>query len=339
VRRPVSNPPNPWATRHVEWLGEPPAASLRVSEELAKSLVSENDSPDVPFRYSANAYRGCAHACSYCYARPTHEYLGLGAGTDFETEIVVKTNAAEVLAEELGRPSWKREVLCLSGVTDPYQPLEASYGLTRQLLEVCLARSTPVVLLTKGALVRRDIDLLQRLHRRVGVKVHLSIAFARSEVARAMDPGAPTPRTRFETLAALSAAGLPTGISISPLIPGLNESDLPELLDRAAAAGARTVFSTLLRLPGPVAPVFEQRLRAAFPGRAEKVLSGLRQMRGGELYDPRFGKRMQGQGDRWQVLQRLLEVKARQLGLEVGEVQRPALPAVSAAPQQGELFA
>ncbi|MEO0651656.1 MAG: radical SAM protein, partial [Planctomycetota bacterium] len=167
--RSVANPPNPWAGRHVEWLGPPPAVGAVVYEEQAKSLLSRNESPDVPFRWGVNAYRGCAHACAYCYARPSHEYLDFGAGTDFDSRIVVKTNAPEVLSLELARTSWKREVVCLSGNTDPYQPLEASYGLSRRLLEVFLARRTTVVVITKGALIRRDVDLLARLADQVGV--------------------------------------------------------------------------------------------------------------------------------------------------------------------------
>ncbi|QDU67772.1 Radical SAM superfamily protein [Planctomycetes bacterium Pla86] len=323
----------------MEWLGEPPATTTRVWEERAHSILSSNDSPDVPFRWSANAYRGCAHACAYCYARPTHEFLELGAGTDFESQLVVKTNAAECLALELARLSWRGETVCLSGNTDPYQPLEASYGLTRRMLEVCLARANPVVVISKGALVRRDVDLLRRLHERAGVQVHVSIAFADAEVARAMDPGAPTPARRFETLAILSDAGVPTGVAVSPLIPGLNESDVPTILERAAAAGATRAFSTLLRLPGQVPVIFEERLRAAFPGRADHVLSALRDMRGGELHEARFGRRMSGGGARWELAQQVFELHCRRNGLELGETARPALPAEARRPHQGELFA
>lgn len=337
--RPVSNPPNPWSSQHVEWLGPPPVAETVVYEERARSILSRNESPDVPFRWSANAYRGCAHACAYCYARPTHEYLDLGAGTDFETQLTVKTNAAELLAAELARPTWRRETVCLSGNTDPYQPLEASYGLTRRMLAVCLARATPVTVISKGALVRRDVDLLARIHERVGAEVHVSIAFADPRVARALDPGAPTPATRFETIAVLADAGIPTGVAVSPIVPGLNESDVPTILERAAAAGATRAFSTLLRLPGSVEAVFEARLRAAFPDRADHVLSALIDARGGRLHDPRFGERMAGRGERWSIVRQLFEVHARRLGLALGELSAPALPPTPAAASQGELFA
>jgi DNA repair photolyase len=310
----------------------------RVYEESARSVLSRNDSPDVPFRFGVNAYRGCAHACAYCYARPTHEYLGFGAGTDFDSQLVVKVDAPERLAEELARPSWRREVVCVSGNTDPYQPLEASYGLTRRLLQVLLARRTPVVVITKGALIRRDVDLLAELARRVGAEVHVSLAFADPDLARAMDPGAPSPAVRLETLRVLSEAGVPCGLALSPLIPGLNDAQVPELIERAAAAGARRVFSTLLRLPGNTEGVFTERLRAAFPDRADKVLGALREERGGGLHEGRFGARMEGRGPRWRAVRRLLEIQARRHGLELGELSRPALPGRDDPLRQGELF-
>lgn len=333
-----SNPPNPWATAHVEWLGEPPPVETVVVEEEARSLLSKNESPDVPFAWGVNPYRGCAHACAYCYARPTHEYLGYGAGTDFDSRIVVKTNAPELLSLELARPSWRKEVVCLSGNTDPYQPLEAHYGLSRRLLEIFLARRTPVCVITKGALIRRDVDLLAKLAERGDVEVHISLAFLDPAVARAMDPGAPSPAVRFETIRLLSEAGIPTGIACSPIVPGLNDHDIPELLERAAAAGARRAFGTLLRLPGSTAHVFEERLRAAFPGRADKVLSAVRTERGGALHEKRFGARMAGTSARWQATERLFRVTARRLGLEVGETSRPAVPDRPGGNCQGQLF-
>jgi len=316
VPRPVSNPPNPWLSQHVEWLEEPPDAALEVYEESAKSLLVENKSPDLGFRWSANPYRGCAHACAYCYARPSHQYLGFGAGTDFERRIVVKTNAPELLARELARPSWRKEQVAFSGNTDCYQPLEASYALTRRCLEVCAEFRQPVMLITKGALVRRDVDVLARLARHGLVHVTLSIPFLAEDVGRKLEPGASSPNKRFETLKALSAAGIPTGIAIAPLIPGLNDSDVAMLLQRAADCGATSAFMTLLRLPAEVLPVFTERLHAALPERAKKVESALREMRGGRMNDPRFGKRMSGAGERWNTVEQLFEITCRRLGFD-----------------------
>ncbi len=223
--RRVSNPPDPWSSTHVEWLEEPPPVALEVYEEDAHSIVATNDSPDVGFERSVNPYRGCQHACAYCYARPTHPYLGLGAGTDFDSKIVVKRNAPELLRRELAnlRRAGRTSPLAFSGVTDCYQPLEASYELTRRCLEVCLEFRQAVGVITKSALVRRDQELLARLERRAGARVCLSIPFADDGDARRLEPFASSPTTRFETLRRLSAAGVPVGVAIAPLIPGLND--------------------------------------------------------------------------------------------------------------------
>ncbi len=326
--RPVSNPPNPWESTHVEWLEDPPQARLEVFEEQAKSMLSENHSPDVPFRWGVNPYRGCQHACAYCYARPSHQWLSFGAGTDFDRKIVVKKNAHECLRRQLTRRGWKREVLAFSGITDCYQPLEACYRLTQRCLRVCLDTRTPVAVITKAALVQRDRELLAEIHRRAGAVVHVSIPFLDAELARKIEPGVSSPARRFETLARLSEAGVPTGIAIAPLIPGLNESDIPGLLSRARAAGATHAFLTLLRLPREVLPVFVERLQEAVPERAQRVLSGLRDMRGGSLRDSRFGHRMEGQGARFETARRQFEIHCRRLGLAWKEVSvlRPALP-------------
>jgi DNA repair photolyase len=343
VPRPVSNPPNPWSSTHVEWLGPPPDAELRVLEEQAKSVLSKNASPDLPFDYSLNPYRGCTHACAYCYARPTHQYLGFGAGTDFDRTIVVKTNAPEVLHRELSKPSWSGAEIVFSGNTDCYQPLEASYELTRRCLEVCLRFETPVGVITKGVLVRRDVDLLARLASGPGAEVHVSIAFDDAADARRMEPGTPTPEQRFETLRILSEAGIPTAVSLAPMIPGLNDHAIPAILRRASAAGARRAFLTLIRLPAEVGPVFEQRLRESFPGRADRVLSAIAEERRGSA-DGRFGTRMHGHGPRWEALARMFEIACRRFDLATGprpgpsprEVSRRAPPATRAV--QRELF-
>ena len=330
--RPISNPPNPWLSTHVEYLEEPPPAELEVYEELAHSALAENDSPDVGFRWSVNPYRGCQHACAYCYARPSHQYLGFGAGTDFERRIVVKTNVHERLALELARPSWKHELVAFSGNTDCYQPLEASYALTRRCLEICLARHTPVGVITKSTLVRRDLDVIGALARGPGAFVHVSIPFLDERVGRLVEPGAPSPRKRFETLKLLSDAGIGTGVSISPIVPGLNESDLAGILEAARAAGATRAFMTLVRLPAEVLPVFRERLASAFPERVRKVENGLREMKLGVFNRSDFGVRMRGSGPRWEALEQLFEIQCRRLGLNRAEERRPAA-------KQGELFA
>jgi DNA repair photolyase len=319
--RPVSNPPNPWESRHAEWLGEPPAAELQVFEEEARSILAENESPDVGFRYSVNPYRGCFHACAYCYARPTHQYLGWGAGTDFERKIVAKTNAAPLLRRELGRRAWKGDTIVFSGVTDCYQPLEAVYGLTRACLETCLEFRNPIGIVTKGALVRRDTDLLAALAREADAVVYVSIPFADDRAARALEPSVAPPSQRFEALAALADAGVPTGVAVAPIIPGLNDSDIPKVLSRAAEAGVRRAFLTLLRLPAETRLVFEERIVEAYPDRAARIFSNLEQTRGGKRNESRFGARMEGTGPRWRAIETLFEVECRRLGLNRAETE------------------
>ncbi|MFB6352135.1 MAG: radical SAM protein, partial [Bradymonadaceae bacterium] len=303
----VSNPPNPWADGHVEWLGEPPEAELKVFEEEARSILTENQSPDLPFQYSVNPFRGCFH-------RPTHEYLDFGAGTDFERRIVVKTNAPALLRERLRDPEWAREPINFSGVTDCYQPLEQSYEATRGCLEVCAEIGNPVCIVTKGALVRRDVDVLTELQERAPVRVYVSIPFANDEVGRAMEPHATVVSQRFKTLEVLAEAGIPTGVAIAPIIPGLNDSDIPEILSRAADAGVQFAFHVLLRLPGSVEPVFIERLREEFPDRADRVLSSIRDVRDGELNATEFGDRMVGKGPRWKIIESLFETHCQRLG-------------------------
>jgi DNA repair photolyase len=274
-----------------------------------------------------------------CYARPTHQYLGFGAGTDFERKIVVKTNAAELLERKLSRPRWRREPIVFSGVTDCYQPLEAVYGLTRSCLEVCRRFRNPVGIVTKAALIRRDRTLLAEMARESGVTVYLSIAFADDAPARRLEPGASPPSRRFETLAALSGAGIPVGVGVAPVIPGLNDSDLPEILRRAREAGARRAFLTLLRLPAETLPVFEERLREAFPRRAVKVWSNLEATRQGRRNESRFGLRMRGQGPRWEAIEGLFEVTCRRLGINSGvEETKPRTGRFPARPGQPGLF-
>ena len=317
--RRVSNPDNPWASTHVEWLEEPPRADLEVYEEEAKSILSRNESPDVPFHWSVNPYRGCFHGCAYCYARPTHQYLGFGAGTDFDRKIVVKTNTPERLAESFAKRNWKRELVSFSGNTDCYQPLEVTYELTRRSLAVCADFHNPVSIITKSPLIRRDVDLLDKVASRAPLRAYLSIPFADAEMARAIEPYAAPPAKRFEAIRALADAGLHVGVSVSPIVPGLNDAQVAEILERAAEAGAQSAFYILLRLPGETGPVFWQRLEETYPDRVRKVRSALTESRGGKENESRFGVRMSGKGPRWSVIEQLFHSTCRRLGLEAGE--------------------
>jgi len=336
--RAVSNPPSPWNTVHAEWLGEPPTAQLEVFEEKARTILAENDSPDVGFRFSVNPYRGCFHACSYCFARPTHQYLDWGAGTDFERKIVAKVNAPGLLRRELARRSWKGDTIVFSGVTDCYQPLEAVYKLTRRCLEVCLEHRNPIGIVTKGALARRDAELLGELARRAAARVFLSIPFADDATARAVEPNAAPPSARFETLAALTRAGVPTGVGLAPVIPGLNDSDIPKVLARARKAGADRAFLTLLRLPAETLPVFEERLQESFPLRAQKILHAIEEVRGGRRNDSRFGSRMHGAGPRWEAIERVFDVETRRLGFRDDSDDVPRSSSHIRSPRQPGLF-
>jgi len=314
--RPVDNPPNPYESRYAEWLEPPPPARLEVYEESAGSILSENDSPDLPFRWSVNPYRGCQHACAYCYARPYHEYLGHGAGTDFDTKIVVKKNAPALLADAFRKPKWQGESVTFSGITDCYQPLEASYELTRQCLEVCLEFRNPATIVTKGFLVVRDAELLARLHGVAGCRVMVSIPFADAETAKRIEPQAAPPARRFEIIRRLSEEGVPVDVMVAPIIPGLNDSDIPKVLEQAAAAGARSAGYTALRLPGNVKDVFLSRLREELPLRADRVIHRIREIRGGAMNDSRFGNRMRGDGVYWESIRGLFAISKKRFGLD-----------------------
>jgi DNA repair photolyase len=312
----VWNPPNPYLSEHREWIDLPPPAALEIYEDNTSQIISENDSPDLSFRYSVNPYRGCLHACSYCYARPTHEYFGWGAGTDFERKIVVKPNAARLLEEVFAKRSWKGDWVLFSGVTDCYQPLEAAWKLTRRCLEVCLKYRNPVAIVTKSALIRRDLDLLQDLKRLAKVRVFLSIPFLDEAIARCMEPQAPAIHRRFETMECLSQAGIPVGIGVAPIVPGLNDRDIPGLLKWARRCGARYAFKTLLRLPAHVRDVFLFRITNDLPLHADHIIKRIRDVRQGKWYDPRFGFRQTGSGPYWQAIEQLWTVWVRRLGFQ-----------------------
>ncbi len=286
--------------------------------DASRSVLSTNDSPDIPFDVSLNPYRGCEHGCAYCYARPTHEYLGFSAGLDFESRILVKENAPELLQEELLSRRWKPQTVALSGVTDPYQPVERELRLTRRCLEVFLDFRNPVGIVTKGDLVVRDLDLLSPLAGFGAVSVAISIATLDEGLARGMEPRAPSPRARLEAIRALASAGVPTSVFVAPVVPGLNDHEMPAVLAAAREAGARFASATPLRLPLAVAPLFVDWLERNVPLRKEKVLSRIRDVRGGQLNDPRFGSRFRGEGPYAEQLRALFRAAARRAGFERG---------------------
>jgi DNA repair photolyase len=314
-RLPLQNPINGWERAHVEYEpGEAPDTGLEIYEDNTQNILSTNDSPDISFRYSVNPYRGCAHGCAYCYARPSHEYLGFGSGTDFERRIVIKPRAPELLKAAFDKRSWQGELLVFSGITDCYQPIEARYELTRRCLEVCRDYQNPVHIITKGTLVERDIDVLRELHARASVGVSISVTFWDAEVARSIEPYVPAPRRRIETIRRLSEAGIPVVVHVAPVIAGLSDRDMLPILKAAREAGARSAMMMPVRLPGSVAEVFEKRLREALPLRAERVLSHIREMRGGKLNDPRFGSRQRGEGKYVEAIRQSFEAACRRLG-------------------------
>ncbi len=318
---PLRNPPNQWRKELVSYLEEAePSVELTVFQDQTKQILSDNDSPDLGFKFSVNPYRGCLHGCAYCYARPSHEYLGFGAGADFERKIVVKLRAAALLREAFEKPSWQGELILFSGNTDCYQPLEASYGLTRGCLAVCVEYGNPLHVITKSALVERDADLLAELAARGSASVTITIPFWDPATARALEPLVPTPKRRIEIVRRLSERGIPVSVNIAPLIPGLSDRDIVHVLEAAREAGAVSAAMIPLRLPGSVEPVFVERLREALPLSAEKVLARVREMRGGKLNDPRFGNRMKGEGPYIEAVRSLFEQTARRLGLESREM-------------------
>jgi DNA repair photolyase len=311
---PIANPPNPWASSTVEYLDEVPLSKVELFDDAAQSIIAKNESPDLGFEFSVNPYRGCNHGCAYCYARPSHEYLSFGAGTDFDTKIVVKRRAPELLREAFLRPSWKGGLVMFSGVTDCYQPIEASLTLTRRCLEVCAEFRNPVAIVTKAPLVERDLDVLQQLNRFASVHVSLSVPIFDQALARAIEPGVATPKRRLQTIATLAKAGIPVGVMVAPIIPGVSDEGMAHVLEAARDAGATTAGYVLLRLPSSVKTVFESRIRQALPLRAEKILHRVRETRDGKLYDSRFGLRGRGEGPYADAIAGVFETTTRKLG-------------------------
>ena len=316
----AENPPNRFEKIHLErdeeWNPEEdPLPRTQFLKDSSKSIIAYNDSPDIGFEASVNPYRGCEHGCIYCYARPFHEYLGFSSGLDFETKIMVKENAPKLLREELSSPKWKPQVIAMSGVTDCYQPVERKLKITRGCLEVLAEFRNPVGIVTKNFLVTRDIDLLSELARHSAVAVYISLTTLDTELRKIMEPRTSPPAARLEAIRRLSEAGVHVGILMAPIIPGLTDHEIPAVLAVAAAAGAKSAGYVPLRLPHAVAPLFEQWLETHFPDRKEKVLNRLRSMRGGKLYDSKFGQRMRGDGIFAEQIDQLFDVARRKVGI------------------------
>ncbi len=295
--------------------GPPQAVRTQFFRDDTRTLLSRNRSPDVGFSVSLNPYRGCEHGCSYCFARPTHEYLGWSAGLDFESRILVKTEAPELLRRELESPRWEPQPLAMSGVTDCYQPIERRLGITRGCLAVLAEYGQPVALITKNHLITRDIDHLASLAARGAAEVNLSLTTLDAALARELEPRASPPARRLAAIRELAQAGIPVRVMASPLIPGLNDHELPAILTAAAEAGARAAAYIPVRLPGTVAPVFEQWLETHHPGEKGKIMERIRALRGGRLNDPAFGSRMRGQGEYAEALRSLFHITTRRLGI------------------------
>jgi len=320
--------------------GEPAAPPrTQVSAETARSIISRNDSPDVPFEQSINPYRGCEHGCVYCFARPTHAYLDLSPGLDFETRLIAKTNAAELLRGELARPGYRCRPIAFGTNTDPYQPIEREYRVTRQLLSLLADCRHPFSIVTKNALVERDLDLIAPMAAARRAVVYLSVTTLDNRLAARMEPRASAPHRRIEAIRRLHAAGVPVGVLVAPIIPALNDAELEHILEACREAGASAARFIVLRLPHELKTLFRDWLAAHYPDRAAHVLSLIRQLRGGRDYDARFGSRMRGEGVFAALLQRRFAVAARRLGY--GEL--PALDCSEFTPPrppspQGELF-
>jgi DNA repair photolyase len=294
--------------------GELPLPRTQFLRDTTRSILARNDSPDVGFEVSVNPYRGCEHGCIYCYARPFHEYLGFSAGVDFETRILVKQDAPHLLRQELMKKTYEPVTIAMSGVTDCYQPVERRLRLTRQCLEVLADFRNPVSIITKNHLVTRDIDVLQDLAVHDAAAVNLSITTLKPEVQRIMEPRTSIPARRLAAVEQLAAAGIPVGVMVAPIVPGITDEEMGSILQAARDAGARWAGYIVLRLPHAVAPLFEDWLTHHFPDRKEKVLNRVREMRGGRLYDAKFGQRMRGSGEFADQIAALFRAAKRKAG-------------------------
>lgn len=315
------NPPNRFERLHVEPDPDcPPEESVaprtQFFHDATESLLAKNESPDVGFTYGFNVYRGCEHGCAYCFARPFHEYLGWSSGLDFESKILVKLRAPQLLRAELSAPRWQAQPIAMSGVTDCYQPAERQFRLTRQCLEVCAELRHPIFIITKNALITRDLDVLQELARYQCVSVHLSVTTLDADLGGQMEPRASRPTARLKAIRELSRAGIPVGVMVAPTIPGLTEQEMPAILEAAAEAGATRAGYILLRLPHGVKDIFSRWLDDHVPTKKARILDRLRSLRGGRLYDSSWGSRMSGEGVFAQQLEQVFEISARRAGLK-----------------------
>jgi DNA repair photolyase len=338
----ATNPANRFETTWYEvseWKDpEDSAPRTAFLRDTTRTVINYNDSPDVGFSASINPYRGCEHGCVYCFARPNHEYLGFSSGLDFETKILVKEKAPELLRRELSSPQWEPQVIAISGVTDAYQPIERRLKLTRRCLEVLAEFRNPVVIITKNELVTRDIDVLRELAGVNGAMVFVSVTSLDGELARELEPRAPQPSRRLATIETLSNAAIPTGALVAPVIPGLTDHEMPAIVAAVAKAGAIAAGYVPLRLPYGVAPLFEEWLTLHRPLQKDKILNRVREIRRGRLNDPNFGTRMQGRGAYAEHLSDLFEISCRKAGLNT---KRPNLSTDAfrrPGPHQGNLF-
>jgi len=333
----AARPDNRFQPLRVEWDDglEGPSPVTECRPVRARSIIARNRSPDVPFEQSINPYQGCEHGCIYCFARPTHAYLDLSPGVDFETRLTCKVNAAQQLERELARPGYRCSAIALGANTDPYQPVERQHRVTRDILQVLNRAGHPVTIVTKGALITRDLDILSEMAARGLCSVAISVTTLDPELKRRMEPRAASPAARLAAMAALSAAGVPVSVLFAPVIPALNDDEMESVLERARDAGARDAGYILLRMPLEVRDLFGAWLREHYPLRAEHVLSVLRQCRGGADYDPRFGHRMRGTGAFAELLEQRFRVACRRLGME-RRAQSPLRTDLFRPPVKGE---
>lgn len=319
---------------------EVPALKTTVLLDATRSIITRNDSPDVPFSQSINPYRGCEHGCIYCFARPSHAYLGLSPGLDFETKILLKPDAATLLERELQKPSYACQPIALGTNTDPYQPLERQHAITRSILEVLQRYRHPLAIVTKSALIERDIDILAEMARDNLVQVMISVNSLDRKLTRLLEPRATAPQRRLQTIEQLTSAGIPAGVLVAPIIPVLNEAEIETVLEQAAAAGASSAGYVVLRLPLEVGPLFEVWLQQHYPLTASRILNHVRDMRGGKLYKSEFGERMTGRGHYAELIRRRFDVACQRLGYTSREETLPALNCSAFSPpgRQIDLF-
>ena len=323
------NPPNRFERLHVEPdpdcpPEEQPHPHTQFFHDASESILSRNDSPDLPFTYGLNPYRGCEHGCAYCFARPYHEYLGFSSGLDFETKIMVKLRAPELLRQALSSPRWEPQSITISGVTDCYQPAERRFRVTRGCLEVCAEFRNPIAIITKNALVTRDRDVLGELARHACAAVFVSVTSLDAGLAGRLEPRAARPAHRLRAIHELSEAGIPVGVMVAPIIPGLTDHEMPAILEAAAAAGARTAGYTLLRLPYAVKDIFQRWLDDHAPTKKARILGRVREIRGGKLNVSEWGRRLRGDGIFAEQIRALFDAAARRAGLAHGRLELSA---------------